>query len=112
MMTNQGGRQMDRQTKSSRQNIYEYVCQHECKLGTSPHQPARVCYVQWDVNFACASILSTREALTFDRLHAPPSHPATTHTTPHLTSLYPGQLSAGTWPKKKTHLSPSFKGQS
>ena len=59
--------------------------------------------------FAYASILSCGECLTFDRLPAPPQH---THThPPHLDSLYPGQLSAGTWPKRKTHLSPSFKGQ-
>ncbi|KAK5889014.1 hypothetical protein CesoFtcFv8_015056 [Champsocephalus esox] len=45
------------------------------------------------------------ECLTYDRL---PGVLPNTHK-PHLYCLYPGQLSAGTWPKRKTHLSRSFK---
>ncbi|KAK5919521.1 hypothetical protein CgunFtcFv8_023409 [Champsocephalus gunnari] len=52
----------------------------------------------------CGNI-STRECLTYDRL---PGVLPNTHK-PHLYCLYPGQLSAGTWPKRKTHLSRSFK---
>lgn len=92
--------------------MWIWMCQHECQIRryTPTHPPpqprrlpARVALWTHPHKFACASILSSRECLTFDRLPAPPTHTHIhnhTHTL-HLISLYPGQLSARTWPKEK-----------
>lgn len=112
-MMGQVGRQMDRQTAD--RNIYEYGCVYmNERLGASPHQaaclPARVCFVHVHINVRALHFFLTGDVWPLTISLRPSPHNPNTHT-PHLTSLYPGQLSAGTWPKKKTHLSPSFKGQ-
>lgn len=71
----------------------------------------RLLHVLWadPYKFACASIRPSRECLTFDLLLASPTI-THWHTHPNSFPCVLDSCQQETWSKKKTHLSPSFKG--
>lgn len=116
MVMGQGDGQMDWQIEHSRRkHWWIWMCQHEWMNAKWGARPLLGClhvlrFKRIHINLCVLYfflLLLFWECTTFDRLPETPSP----RRIPHLISLYRGQLSARTWPKKKTHLSPSLNGR-